>query len=141
MDVPGYIDAILARFRNPAIAHKLAQIAWDGSQKLPVRLLSAVEVARFQGADVTRLVTGVAAWMAFVRRQAQAGADITDPLGPQLTALGRAATSDPAADVASFLTLRAVFPAGLAAAEPFRAAVEAAYAALTGPQPRSVLAI
>jgi len=31
---PGvYIDAILARFRNPAIRHRLSQIAWDGSQK------------------------------------------------------------------------------------------------------------
>jgi len=36
------IDAILKRFRNPAIRHALAQIAWDGSQKLPFRLLAAL---------------------------------------------------------------------------------------------------
>jgi len=139
MDVPGYIDAVLARFRNPAIEHKLAQIAWDGSQKLPVRLLSAIEVALGQGRDVRRLVTGVAAWMAFVRRQAHAGADIVDPLAAQLAGLGRAATGEPAADVARFLALRAVFSPELAAADAFRTAVETAYAALTGPQPRSVL--
>ncbi|MGC8520219.1 MAG: hypothetical protein ACP5P4_17140, partial [Steroidobacteraceae bacterium] len=37
----GYIHATLERLRNPSVRHQLAQIAWDGSQKLPVRLLAS----------------------------------------------------------------------------------------------------
>ena len=39
LELRAYIHSILERFRNPAMAHELAQIAWDGSQKLPFRLL------------------------------------------------------------------------------------------------------
>ena len=45
MDLPGYCEAILKRFRNPAIRHLLAQIAWDGSQKLPIRILASLTEA------------------------------------------------------------------------------------------------
>ncbi|CCH87629.1 Fructuronate reductase [Modestobacter italicus] len=38
-DVARYRAALLARFADPRIRHSLAQIAADGSQKLPVRLL------------------------------------------------------------------------------------------------------
>jgi fructuronate reductase len=43
LDIDAYIEAVLQRFRNPAIRHELAQIAWDGSQKLPFRILGAIE--------------------------------------------------------------------------------------------------
>lgn len=135
LDPPGYIGAILARFANPAIEHRLSQIAWDGSQKLPIRLLATIEAALAQGRDIRRPAAGVAAWIAFVRRQAQAGAEIVDPLAARLADLGRGG------DVAAFLALREVFPAGLAATPAFHTAVEAAYAALVGPNPRSVLAL
>jgi fructuronate reductase len=139
LDLPRYITDILARFANPAIEHRLSQIAWDGSQKLPIRLLATMEPALAQGRDVARLATGVAAWMAFVRRQARAGVELVDPFAAELTALGRASTGDPAADVERFLGLRAVFPSDLAASAPFRAAVETAYAAFVGETPRAAI--
>jgi fructuronate reductase len=139
MDIPSYIGAVLDRFRNPAIEHRLSQIAWDGSQKLPIRLLTTLEFALAQGRDVRRPAAGVAAWMAFVRRQARAGVPIVDPLAGQLADLGRATTGEPAVDVARFLTLRAVFPAGLAANDGFRAAIETTYAALISETPRSAI--
>jgi fructuronate reductase len=141
LDVPGYIGAILARFRNPAIEHRLSQIAWDGSQKLPIRLLATIELALAQGRDARRLAVGVAAWMAFVRRQARGGVEIVDPLAGQLAQAGRATTGAAAYDVALFLALGAVFPDGLAQHAAFRQAVETAYAALIGDHPRRVLAL
>ena len=99
-DVAAYIDQILARFRNPAIVHKLAQIAWDGSQKLPIRLLAALAEASAAGRPVDRIAVGVAAWMQFVRRQAVAGGEIVDPLAAQLVRLGQACTGKVADDVA-----------------------------------------
>jgi hypothetical protein len=40
MDVAGYRAALMARFANPALRHRTQQIAMDGSQKLPQRLVA-----------------------------------------------------------------------------------------------------
>lgn len=104
-----YIDAILDRFRNPAIRHRLSQIAWDGSQKLPVRLFGSIADALEAGRPIDRLSLPVAAWMHFVRRQANKGVTLVDPLNDALTAIGRAATGEVAHDVGAFLELDAVF--------------------------------
>jgi fructuronate reductase len=129
LDVPDYIGRILARFRNPAIVHKLSQIAWDGSQKLRFRLLETASEALAAGRPVDRLAVGVAAWMRFVVRQTRAGAAITDPLAEVLAAVARGCSDGPA-DVDRFLALSEVFPPALAADARFRTAVVAAYAGL-----------
>lgn len=136
LDVSGYVADILARFRNPAIVHRLSQIAWDGSQKLRFRLLETTAEALAAGRPVDRPAVGVAAWMAFVRRQAP---DIVDPLAAQLTTVARAADGS-AGDVGRFLALDNVFPARLAADSRFQDAVMRAYLAL-GDDPRANLSI
>jgi fructuronate reductase len=138
LDVPGYVDAILTRFRNPAIVHKLSQIAWDGSQKLRFRLLETAAEALAAGRAVDRLAVGVAAWMRFVVRQTAAGAPITDPLADTLASVA-AACNGSEADVARFLALESVFPADLASAPVFGAAVTRAYAGLAR-DPDAILA-
>ncbi|EGF92381.1 D-mannonate oxidoreductase [Asticcacaulis biprosthecium C19] len=126
MDLPGYCEAILKRFRNPAIRHLLSQIAWDGSQKLPIRILSSLQEALARGNDISRLAVPLAAWMRFVRKKAATGEAMTDPLAGELIALGKG-LSDSRTDVAVFLALRAVFPENLAGNAVFVNAVEAAY--------------
>lgn len=115
LDVQGYADAVFDRFRNPTIRHLLSQIAWDGSQKLPYRLLDTVRDRLAAGQDVTRLAVPVAAWIAFLHRKAGLGEAITDPLADVLA--GAAASADPAAAV---LALRQVFPEALAEDARFR---------------------
>ena len=134
LDLQAYAGEILERFRNPAIGHRLAQIAWDGSQKLPYRLLDSVADALAAGRPVAPLAVPVAAWMLFVERQARAGAEIVDPLAAQLAAAGRSA--DP---VTGLLALRQVFPARLAEEPGFREAVETAATSMRESGPRSVL--
>jgi len=129
MDLPGYCEAILKRFRNPAIRHLLSQIAWDGSQKLPIRILSSLSEALARGADVSRLCVPLAAWMRFVRAKAVNGETITDPLAEDLLAMGRSLNDD-GLDVVTFLGLRSVFPQALADDPRVIAGVEAAYADL-----------
>jgi fructuronate reductase len=129
LDAGQYIAAILARFRNPAIRHKLAQIAWDGSQKLPVRLLSTIGEALEAGRDIGPPCLSIAGWMHFVRRQARNGIALVDPLADQLADIGRAATGEPGHDVAAFLRLHTVFGT-LAADARFAGALGAAYAGL-----------
>ncbi|MBW8811796.1 MAG: mannitol dehydrogenase family protein [Caulobacterales bacterium] len=139
LDLQAYVGDVLGRFRNPAIVHRLAQIAGDGSQKLPIRLLAATREALAAGRPVARLAVGVAAWMQFVRRQAHVGAAIVDPRADELADLGGACSGDPAADVGRFLGLAGMFEGGLATAPAYRAALEAAYAALGEGRPEAVL--
>ncbi|MGZ3304576.1 MAG: mannitol dehydrogenase family protein [Asticcacaulis sp.] len=126
MDLPGYCEAILKRFRNPAIRHLLSQIAWDGSQKLPIRILSSLSEALARGADVSRFCIPLAAWLRFIRHKAVKGETITDPLAEELLALGRTFADD-VSDVAKGLQLRSVFPETIAADPAVIAGVETAY--------------
>lgn len=138
MNASVYIDAILARFRNPAIRHRLAQIAWDGSQKLSVRLLSTIADALAVNKPIDTLCLTIAAWMQFVRRQACSGVPLVDPLNDGLAAIGRACTGDAASDVDAFLQLGMVFFAPLSRDERFIRALQTAYAALAEGSPVSV---
>ena len=125
-----YIDTVLRRFRNPAMHHLTAQIAWDGSQKLGPRLLSTVADALKTGRSLTRLGVPIAAWMLFIRMKTAKGEPITDPLRDTLASVAADCSGSAAADVPKFLALDAVFPRKLAVNEPFVAAVSAAYDAL-----------
>jgi fructuronate reductase len=130
LDLAAYGQAILDRFRNPEIRHLLSQIAWDGSQKLPFRILGTVADALEAGRSVDRLALPMAAWMHFVRRRAAEGVKIVDPLADRLVETAAACTGDAAGDVAAFLKLEPVFSRTLAGNAAFAAALEKAYGAL-----------
>lgn len=136
-DAEAYVQAILTRFRNPAIRHRLSQIAWDGSQKIPVRVLATITDALTADRRIDGLCLVVAGWLQFVRRQAQAGIALNDPLDAALSACGREATGDAKADVARFLSLDAVF-APLAHDVRFVRALEQAYDSLQDGSPQAV---
>jgi len=138
LDLSAYAGAVLDRFRNPAIRHRLAQIAWDGSQKLPYRLLDTTEEARAAGRPVDRLAVPVAAWMAFVRRMARGGEPIVDPLAPRLADIGRSAGD--AASLADALLALDLFPRALVADPAWRGAVLTALERIGGPDPYGALA-
>ncbi|HEV2271416.1 MAG TPA: mannitol dehydrogenase family protein [Steroidobacteraceae bacterium] len=126
-----YRQSILRRFENPAMRHQLAQIAWDGSQKLPIRILGTVTDALRAGRPVTRLMVPIAAWMHFIRARAREGVEIVDPLSAQLAALGRAVTGEAAHDLPAFFALPGVFPASLAQEPRFVRALDEAYDVIT----------
>lgn len=113
LDLNAYVSAILARFRNPNMHHALIQIAMDGSQKLPIRILATVRDALAAGRPIDRLCLPLAAWMRFVRRAALRGEALNDPLAARLLDIGRACTGPGAQDVPRFLSLESVFPADL----------------------------
>ena len=128
LDLNAYRQALLKRFRNPAIAHRLSQIAWDGSKKLPMRLLVTITENLDAGRPVDGLATGVAAWMRFVRRSALNGSAITDPLADRLIRIGAACNDRPESDVARFLEVGEVFAPSLASQPAFVTRMEWAYA-------------
>jgi fructuronate reductase len=137
LDVPGYISALLNRFRNPTIRHLLSQIAWDGSKKLPVRLITAIDEALQAGRPVNRMAVTLAAWMRFIARQSKNAVTIVDPDADKLTTVGRACTGDAAHDVQLFIDMNTVIPPSLGNEPKLRSALERAYVALEAQQPGS----
>jgi len=130
LDLYRYIEAVLRRFRNPMIRHLLAQIAWDGSQKLPFRILPTITENLAAGRSIARLCVPLAAWFHFIRRMTREERQIMDPLAAQLSELAKRCTGDAAADVSVFLSLERMFNADVAQNAIFRAALENAYARL-----------
>lgn len=66
MEPDGYAAEVLRRFRNAALRHRCAQVAMDGSQKLPQRLLGTVADRIAAGATPAWAALAVAAWMRHV---------------------------------------------------------------------------
>jgi fructuronate reductase len=141
-DIPSYCAALLARFRNPALLHATAQIAMDGSQKLPQLLLQCAEARLAAGQGVHRIALGIAAWMRFCQGHADDGAalPLEDPMADRLRALAQRAGNAPALADALF-GVREIFPAGLVQAAPFRSAVVAALETLMARGARETLRI
>jgi fructuronate reductase len=139
MDVSAYIESLLKRFANPRLPHRLAQIAWDGSQKIPFRLLGTISDALAAGRSVANLCIPVAAWMHFIRRKAVLGESATDPLAATLRDLGAACSGEATHDVKLFLSLTQMFPSDLQGQSLFRDGLQNAYRELQRVQSASDL--
>lgn len=107
IDLDGYRARLLARFSNPALQHQTKQIAMDGSQKLPQRLLGTVRDRLSAGQSIDRLALAVAAWVHYLRGTDETGAvhEIQDPLAAALAArLAQANASGSVQDRVAFFT-------------------------------------
>ena len=130
-DLGAYTEALFERYRNPAIRHRTRQIAMDGSQKLPQRILAAIGENIRAGREIAGLTLVVAAWLRYVAGVDEQGRpiDVQDPLAARLQELCDRAEG--AADkVAALLGVEAVFTRTLAEDERFRAGLVAAYSRL-----------
>jgi fructuronate reductase len=99
LDLDAYRARLLQRFSNPALQHQTKQIAMDGSQKLPQRLLGTVRDRLAAGQPIDRLALAVGGWVYYLRGVDETGAthDIQDPLAPALAQ--RLAQADAASSV------------------------------------------
>jgi len=84
LDLMRYADALIERFTNAALPHRLRQIAMDGSQKIPQRWLDTLSWHSRQGQTCPALLTALAAWVDYVRG---VGHTVDDPMAGQLAAL------------------------------------------------------
>jgi fructuronate reductase len=122
LDIAAYRTELMARFSNSALQHRTRQIAMDGSQKLPQRLLATIAARRARGLEVETLALAVAAWMRWQGGVDDTGAPFTvdDPLATR-TAAALAGCGSAAERVAALLAIDAVFPPALAVDELVRA--------------------
>ena len=111
VDLPAYQTALLERFRNPALPHRTQQIAMDGSQKLPQRLLGTVRDNLAAGRSIELAALAVAGWMRYVSGHDESGREIrvSDPLAPEFARIAAERAGNAAGLARALLSLRAVF--------------------------------
>lgn len=80
-DLDAYATDLLARFANPALNHRLIQIAMDGSQKIPQRWLQTLAVQAARGQRCPAILAALAAWLRHVRGDQR---PVDDPLAARL---------------------------------------------------------
>jgi len=127
VDLPGYADALIARFANGRRNHRSTQIASDTSQNVPQRMLASVGWHLEQGSPFPMQATAQTGWMHNTRGVDEAGNELplVDPLANKLRAAALA--DDP---VTVFLSLRDVFPENLATDARLEIALRKAYGQL-----------
>ena len=111
VDVVAYQNALVERFGNPALPHRTQQIAMDGSQKLPQRLLGTVRDNLAAGRPIELLTLAVAGWMRYVSGSDEAGREIkvSDPLAAEFARIAAAHRGDPEGLAGGLLSLSAIF--------------------------------
>jgi fructuronate reductase len=85
-DLGAYADALLERFSNSGLAHRLSQIAMDGSEKLPQRWLETLAANQLMGRRCPAILAGIASWIAHLRG---ANGPVHDPRADVLAAAVR----------------------------------------------------
>jgi fructuronate reductase len=97
-DLAAYIASLLERFSNPALHHRTWQIAMDGSQKLPQRLLGTVRDRLAQGLPIDTHALAIAGWMRYVsgKDEQERAIDVRDPLAAEFAEIAQ--NTGPVAD-------------------------------------------
>ena len=125
--VPDYTRQLLLRFSNKALHHKTAQIATDGSQKVPQRMLAPLHDLRARGRPAPCLVFAIAAWLRSCEGVDELGQPmpLNDPVLTRWT-LRPTGNADSQTVVAAYLRDSSVFDPSLASDESFaRTLIEA----------------
>lgn len=108
IDLHAYIDRLVSRFANPAIAHRTAQIAMDGTQKLPQRIFAPASEALVAGDDADAFAYATALWIGYLLRAEK----VDDPRAVELAEAARRAKKNDG-DLAPFFDISGLFPAAL----------------------------
>lgn len=127
VDLDLYATSLLERFANPALKHKTWQIAMDGSQKLPQRMLESIRVHLARQSEWPLLALGIAGWMRYVSGVDDAGSaiDIRDPMSEKIRTIVERSTESER--VTALLSLHEIFATDLVQNSQFVSAIEQAW--------------
>lgn len=139
VDPKDYVEQLKKRFCNPALKHRTAQIAMDGSQKLPQRLLATLRERMAAGLPSPAIATAIAAWMYFAVKTAHTpGGVLNDPLSTEILAQAKVST-EPAIIIEKLLSIDKIFGTDLLTHAGFKAELLTGYA-LLGKNPDVIVA-
>ena len=121
MDLFAYKDQLIERFKNPNIKHKTYQIAMDGSQKLPQRLLNTIRARIAIKQDYKLLALAVAAWIRYACGVDEQGTHIfvQDPLAETFAAIAAKESDNAEQLVKQFISITEIFGSDLAINQDF----------------------
>jgi fructuronate reductase len=141
VDLAWYTAQLEERFRNRAIRHRLQQIAMDGSQKLPQRLLAPALDRLGAGVSPRFIALAVAGWARYLLGHNELGSTyaINDPLADRLADPLRDCGQDALAMTERLFTVREVFDPALTGHADFRDTVRDALASLLSKGVRGTL--
>lgn len=114
-DITHYQRQLRDRFCNKALKHRTWQIAMDGSQKLPQRLLESLREQLAGHGHIDIICLAIAAWIRYVSGVDEKGnpIEVSDPLAAQLRAACDQHKGDPAATVSAVVSIQQVFGSDL----------------------------
>jgi fructuronate reductase len=140
VDLAGYRQALLERFTNPALQHRTAQIAMDGSQKLPMRIFATALDRIVNGQTAPRMALVTAAWLRCLQQRDDNGSSlmVEDPNKDKLLKAARNADT-PRSLIKQVFAMTDIVPAALAASNAFESDVLDALTALSNSGARSTL--
>lgn len=128
MPLSAYAEQLRSRFRNSSLQHRTWQIAMDGSQKLPQRLLNTIRDRIAANKPFPLLATAVAGWIVYACGKMPSGdtIDVRDPMSEKFEEIAQAANGDITSQLNGFLSLSDVFGTDLPVSAVFRDNVRAA---------------
>ena len=131
VDLARYADLLIERYTNPALRHRTWQIAMDGSQKLPQRMLDSVRWHLADNSSFALLALGVAGWMRYVGGVDEQGnaIEVCDPLLPVIQAAVQQ-SDEGESRVKALLAIEAIFGKDLPQEGRFVDLVTSAYLSL-----------
>ena len=123
-----YCSELLERYQNPTIEHRTWQIAMDGSQKFPQRILETVSDLLKQRRNFQGLALVIAAWIKYVTGRNLNGEaiDVRDPLVNDFATIAKKSKTSEEY-VGSILDLSKVFPSNLRDSSAFRKEIQKSY--------------
>lgn len=126
-----YAENLLSRYENPALAHRTQQIAMDGSQKLPQRMLDSIRWHLQHNSPWPLLALGVAGWMRFVGGVDESGnsIEVSDPLYTEIAEKVKKSEQG-SSRVQALLELTAIFGEDLPKNQEFISKINDAYSML-----------
>lgn len=101
VDVNAYIDTLLERFANPAIADTIARLCQDSSDRIPKWLVPVIRERLHAGGNVDLAAAVVASWTRYAEGIDENGdaIDVVDPKADELVPLAQKSRTEPLAFV------------------------------------------
>ncbi|MFT4835127.1 MAG: fructuronate reductase [Psychromonas sp.] len=109
LDEKVYANEIIQRFLNPSIHHLLAQIAWDGSQKLQMRLLPIIRDNIELNRSTKLLCFSLASWFEFICQAVKNNQVIIDPVAEKFNTTVELRSENVVEVIESFLAIESIF--------------------------------
>lgn len=124
LDPGAYAEALAQKFATPHLKHETYQIAMDGTEKLPQRILAPAAMALERGQDPAPFAFATAAWMRYAMGRTEAG-EVFALRDPQAAALTRRleGTTAPGDIAGALIGLPGLFPEALRGHDGWREAV------------------